>query len=159
MAKMLLALILFSLSVTCVADTNQGRAMAMYISSNANVNCMWVDKVGDSVPSANVNFKEMAITCIQQENNETFNGTCEGTLRCTGVEGWGDIYFENLSCPGKVVYGKAVCGRQQTTGTFATGIKSCIHYFLENPPIVSANGNHVIQSSPRSFETDSEVNR
>ena len=159
MAKALLALILFSLSSACGADTNQGRAMAMFIAGNSNVNCMWVDKVGDTVPATNVNFKEMAVTCNEQAENQKFNGACEGTLRCTGVEGWGDIYFENLSCPGTIVYGKAVCGRTQAVSTFTTGIKSCIHYFADNPPIQSANGNHVIQSPSGSFPTDSEVSR
>jgi hypothetical protein len=155
----LIILILLTLPMTSWAGGNQGREMASFLSSNDSVNCMWVDKVGDTVPSKKVNFKDMATTCLQGEGNEQFNGSCEGTMRCTGIQGWGDIYLENLSCPGRIAGGQAVCGRTQKVSNFPVGIKSCIHYFVDNPPIESKNGNNVIRSGSSSFETAPEVNQ
>ncbi len=143
-------------AVTASGDASISPDVLTYIKNQDNVNCMWVDNVGDTSPTENVTFKNIAPFCIEGRGGGT--GLCEGTIRCTGVgSGWGDIYFENVSCVGSIISGNARCGltAEDVAGSrgYSTGVKSCLDSYLGNSGnITEVEGNQAVQQINRRVE-------
>lgn len=152
-----LLILLFSALTALAQQEKNFFQMASYIKDNPDVQCSWVNKVGDTQADAKVQMVGLPTGCI--DGKGPTNGICQGTIRCTGIgNGWGDIYFENVSCLGSNIGGKAVCGlsERDVEGKrgLATGVKSCVNAYLQgyNLKTLPNSENQVISPKSPSLE-------
>lgn len=129
------AVLFFSQNLLANTDLYQ---MANYIRDSNSVNCMWVNQVGDTAAGGNVKFQDVSALCVDGKGSPK-SGICQGTIRCTGMGGgWGDVYFEDVSCGGSNVGGEAVCGLTNSniegTRGYTTGVKSCLGSYINGGP-------------------------
>lgn len=154
----LLIIVMFAFTQSYANDPG---AVVRAIQDRDNVSCNWVDNVGDTTAAEKVKLVEMGPGCKiegNDGNDRRASALCNGTIRCAGLgSGWGDIYFEDVHCPGANQFGKAVCGRSGDSNargrSFSEGIKSCLVSFITNDgTVVPSGSNQIIRQSPKSLE-------